>query len=84
MRNLANPEVLDLSENEIEVLKNLNSLTNLQTFTISHNQITELNGLDNLKNLQTFTISNNPIKDPTTAKIKFNAQFLHCAIFTDE
>ncbi|WP_430409769.1 leucine-rich repeat domain-containing protein [Kordia sp.] len=68
---------LNLSSNQIQEIKNLNTLINLQKLNISGNQIQEMKNLDNLINLQELYIHNNQIQEIKNLDNLINLQKLY-------
>lgn len=60
----------DLSFNNIEVIKGLETLTKLEDLTLYNNRISKIENMDALEQLHVFSIGNNEIKDIKDVSIR--------------
>lgn len=60
----------DLSFNNIEVIKGLETLTKLEDLTLYNNRISKIENMDTLEQLHVFSIGNNEIKDIKDVSIR--------------
>jgi Leucine-rich repeat (LRR) protein len=69
---------LNISNSNIEILKNLENLVNLKYLTCCNNKLTSLEGIENLVNLEKLNCNDNMLSSLKGIENLINLKYLHC------